>query len=248
VKSISLNVERLVDSLKKGTSPKTPSNGFSAPTFVTEGVQTQREVVDDICDYLGIRFSSEQEERGLVLSKIVTIVRSLSQCSLHTLRKIAEVYVPQLEKTSNKAYYVDHLGYRCAAALGYWNARMEQNWREFSRKAPEDILDAYSVGGYQKMAKKKKKKVAETSEKTVEKKRRGRGPTKGPTVTGFIREYFLKGGTREGCLDALEKNFPDRSREAMSKTLQVQLSYHLKKAYDVVVDGDKIKLKPKKGE
>lgn len=162
------------------------------------------------------------------------LIRLLSKLHIHQLRNIAETYCNGLAFTSNKSYYVGHVGYRIINELDVWNDRCQKNWEIFSVKTPQEIVDTYTRENIY-MKEKAKKKKKEKAEK------------KAPTVTGTIVEYFKKGGTRKGCAELLEKTFPERQIEKMKKTLQVQLSFHIPKKYKVVQKegSDIIKLKEK---
>lgn len=76
-----------------------------------------------------------------------------------------------------------------------------------------------------------KKKYAE-KKKTLPKTKEPK--VKGPSVTKTIEDYFLKGGTKEGCIKKLVEVFPDRNESSLKNTIGVQMSYHLKKKYNII--------------
>lgn len=189
--------------------------------------------LEDIENYLGISWglykrqnASHQGKNSSVRRfRILSVIRTLADMHAATSKKIAETYIDGLEKTSNKTYYINHIAYRYSAAIGEWSNEIDKNWKAFKKKRPKDVYDTYgnsNKGEKMKEKKAKEKKVKEKKEKK-------------PTVTGTIEEFHKKGGTKEECLALLKKTFPDRSPEAMAKTYGVQMSYHLKKKYDVVV-------------
>lgn len=214
--------------------------------------------VDDIEQYLAVeedwkkhavreRMNPFSNYSGLTIDEIIgknrvrLVIQALNNARLSDSKKIAKTYCNGLENTNNKTYYILHIMYRFQRAVGWWPKSIRDKWKGFHRLRSEQVQDTFGWSDYvgAKMTKSGKKKKKEAKDKA-------------PTITGTIKEFFSgKGGTKEDCVKALEKAFPDKDVESMKKTLGVQLSYHLpkKQGYKIIKKGDVIQIRePKKDD
>ena len=75
----------------------------------------------------------------------------------------------------------------------------------------------------------KKAKEARAKTRATKKEKKPKGPGIISTIIEVIEDAKKKGITKDAILDVLEERFPDRQRDAMARTVGVQLGGRLKK-------------------
>ena len=112
-----------------------------------------------------------------------------------------------------------------------WNILRELGWK--GEDKPKKVAKPTPPAA----AKEEKKAAKPAKAAKAEKKEKAPKAPKGPGVIATIVEILKKGKpvSKEAILDVLAKRFPDRDKESMSKTINVQIPNRISKEQKIKV-------------
>jgi hypothetical protein len=172
-------------------------------------------------------------KQSSVVGASCLILKRVKALKTKQLRQLYHQVKCSSRGSRNKTFMTKHVCYSISLGLNHASKGMRRNYAEFLLRKPEEQLDIY---GYCKnsssLSKPKKevkprKKTKQSSKPSQRSRRAGR-----PTITSLIVEAIQRdgGSTKEEVIAHVLKKYPERS-EAVPKTVQVQLSYHMPKRF-----------------